>query len=214
MSEGLSGGWLSAIALGLVEGLSEFLPISSTGHLIIAAHWLGENSESAKLFEVVIQLGAVLAVCWEYRRRLWNMAFAIGRPKSPDGQLAFVIFLAFLPAAFLGLLLHGVIKAHLFSPKTVAAALIVGGVAILWVENLKISPRINTLNRLGFLDALVIGVAQSLALFPESPVPVRQSSAECCGGWSDVAPPSFHFCWHYQPCLPLSPTIYGKTKPY
>ena len=121
------------------------------------------------------------------------MAFAIGRPKSPDGQLAFVIFLAFLPAAFLGLLLHGVIKAHLFSPKTVAAALIVGGVAILWVENLKISPRINTLNRLGFLDALVIGVAQSLALFPESPVPVRQSSAECCGGWSDVAPPSFHF---------------------
>ena len=127
MSEGLSGGWLSAIALGLVEGLSEFLPISSTGHLIIAAHWLGENSESAKLFEVVIQLGAVLAVCWEYRRRLWNMAFAIGRPKSPDGQLAFVIFLAFLPAAFLGLLLHGVIKAHLFSPKTVAAALIVGG---------------------------------------------------------------------------------------
>ena len=65
MSEGLSGGWLSAIALGLVEGLSEFLPISSTGHLIIAAHWLGENSESAKLFEVVIQLGAVLAVCWE-----------------------------------------------------------------------------------------------------------------------------------------------------
>ena len=81
MSEGLSGGWLSAIALGLVEGLSEFLPISSTGHLIIAAHWLGENSESAKLFEVVIQLGAVLAVCWEYRRRLWNMAFAIGRPK-------------------------------------------------------------------------------------------------------------------------------------
>ena len=80
-----------------------------------------------------------------------------------------------------GLLLHGVIKAAFVSPKTVAAALIVGGVAILWVENLKISPRINTLNRLGFLDALVIGVAQSLALFPESPVPVRQSSAECCG---------------------------------
>ncbi|WOV91608.1 MAG: undecaprenyl-diphosphate phosphatase [Candidatus Zeuxoniibacter abyssi] len=178
MSEGLSGGWLSAIALGLVEGLSEFLPISSTGHLIIAAHWLGENSESAKLFEVVIQLGAVLAVCWEYRRRLWNMAFAIGRPKSPDGQLAFVIFLAFLPAAFLGLLLHGVIKAHLFSPKTVAAALIVGGVAILWVENLKISPRINTLNRLGFLDALVIGVAQSLALFPG----ISRAGATIIGG--------------------------------
>ena len=214
MSEGLSGGWLSAIALGLVEGLSEFLPISSTGHLIIAAHWLGENSESAKLFEVVIQLGAVLAVCWEYRRRLWNMAFAIGRPKSPDGQLAFVIFLAFLPAAFLGLLLHGVIKAHLFSPKTVAAALIVGGVAILWVENLKISPRINTLNRLGFLDALVIGVAQSLALFPG----ISRAGATIIGGmlWGleRRCATEFSFLLALPTMFAAVATIYGKTKPY
>ncbi len=178
MSDGLSGGWQSAVILGLVEGLSEFLPISSTGHLIITAHWLGENSETAKLFEIVIQLGAILAVCWEYRRRLWNMGLAIHKPHTLDGQLAYILLLAFLPAAFFGLLLHGLIKEYLFSPQTVAMALIVGGVVILAVERRQLVPRINNLNQLRFRDALVLGFAQSIALFPG----VSRAGATIIGG--------------------------------
>ena len=98
-AEGLRGGWVAAALLGLLEGLTEFLPISSTGHLIVAAHFLGETSEGAKLFEVVIQLGAIGAVCWEYRRRLFGAALfadAAGR------RLAMNLAVAFVPAAVLG----------------------------------------------------------------------------------------------------------------
>ena len=130
--------WLEIILLGAVEGITEFLPVSSTGHLIVAAHLLGRTEETDKLFEVVIQLGAVFAVCWHYRGRLWRAA------KNPGGEktlrLATNLILAFLPAAVFGLLFYSYIKEYLFSPQTVAAALIVGGIAILLIEKKKSRP--------------------------------------------------------------------------
>ena len=164
MSDGLAGGWSSVVILGVVEGLTEFLPVSSTGHLIIVGHLLGEHSETAKVFDIFIQLGAILAVCWHERRRLARMFCNL-----PSSRLALNLAVAFMPAAVLGLLLHGFIKAHLFSPFVVAAALIVGGVVILVVERRRKTPRISRINDVDDLrpkDALIIGLAQALALFP------------------------------------------------
>ena len=163
---GLSGGWLHAAILGVVEGVTEFLPVSSTGHLIVAAHWLGENSESAKLFEVVIQLGAILAVCWHYRLRLWQTARATFRRGEPFPPLLTNLFIAFLPAAILGLLFYSLIKAHLFSPLTVAVALIIGGVIIIIAERKPRRAKIEEVDDIRPRDALVIGLAQSLSLVP------------------------------------------------
>ncbi len=163
---GLNGGWLNAAILGAVEGITEFLPVSSTGHLIVAAHFLGENSEAAKLFEVVIQLGAILAVCWHYRLRLWQTARAVFRKGEPFPPLLTNLFVAFLPAAILGFAFYDFIKAHLFSPVTVGAALIVGGIVIIIAERKPRAARIDNMDMLRPRDALVIGLAQSLALFP------------------------------------------------
>ena len=156
--------WLEIIFLGAVEGITEFLPVSSTGHLIVAAHLLGRTAESDKLFEVVIQLGAVCAVCWQYRERLWRMARDIGGAKTR--RMAINLSLAFLPAAVCGLLFYETIKAHLFSPLTVAAALIVGGAAIILIERKSRVPRVSDIDELRARDALVIGCCQTLALFP------------------------------------------------
>ncbi|HWA41062.1 MAG TPA: undecaprenyl-diphosphate phosphatase, partial [Gemmatimonadales bacterium] len=119
------GQLLRAVLLGVVEGVTEYLPISSTGHLIVAGDFLGWNGPRAATVEIFIQLGAVLAVVWHYRTRLLGVA---ARVTAPEGR-AFVVplFVAFLPAAVVGLLLHGWIKAHLFSPLVVAGALVVGG---------------------------------------------------------------------------------------
>ena len=174
-SGGLRGGWISAALLGLLEGLTEFLPISSTGHLIVAAHFLGEKSEGAKLFEVVIQLGAIGAVCWEYRRRLFRAALfadAGGR------RLARNLAAAFVPAAVLGAAFHGLIKAHLFSPVTVAWALMVGGAVIVAVERRPRSHRISSVDELTLRDALWVGLAQAAALFPG----VSRAGATIIGG--------------------------------
>lgn len=168
---GLVGGLLHAAILGVVEGITEFLPVSSTGHLIVAAHLLGEHSDAAKLFEVVIQLGAILAVCWHYRTRLWQTAATMARYGKPP-PLLINLFVAFLPAAVLGLAFYDVIKAYLFSPQSVAIALIAGGIVIILVERKpegKKSPRrrdIADIDDIRPKDALVIGLAQSLALIP------------------------------------------------
>ena len=166
MEQGLVGGWLHAVILGVVEGITEFLPVSSTGHLIVAAHWLGEHSDAAKLFEVVIQLGAILAVCWHYRLRLWQTARATFRRGEPLPPLWINLFVAFLPAAVLGLLFYDVIKQYLFSPQSVAVALIIGGIVIIIAERKPRRPRIEEVDNIRPRDALVIGLAQSLALFP------------------------------------------------
>ena len=122
-----------AFILGLVEGATEFLPISSTGHLIIVGDLLSFNDAKGKIFEIVIQLGAILAVCFEFRKRLFNTITHIKNDASAQG-FALNLLIAFLPAALLGLAFHDFIKQYLFSPITVAIALIVGGFAILFIE--------------------------------------------------------------------------------
>ncbi|MEQ1488702.1 MAG: undecaprenyl-diphosphate phosphatase, partial [Methylotenera sp.] len=124
---------LKAFILGIVEGATEFLPISSTGHLIIVGDWLNFNDDKGKVFEIVIQLAAILAVCWEFRRKLIDTALHITTQNTAQ-RFALNLLLAFLPAAVLGLAFHSAIKQYLFSPITVAIALIVGGFAILWIE--------------------------------------------------------------------------------
>jgi len=157
---------LKALILGIVEGVTEFLPVSSTGHLIIAGDILHFNDEIGKAFEVVIQLGAILAICWEYRAKLLHVAAAI--PVDPVAR-RFVanLFIAFLPAAIIGLMLIKTIKAHLFQPFTVAIAFIVGGLIIFLVEKYhRYQPRILKVEELRWSDALKIGLAQTLALIP------------------------------------------------
>ena len=165
-----------AFILGIVEGTTEFLPISSTGHLIITGDLLNFNDEKGKIFEVVIQLGAILAVCWAYRQRLINMASSL----SNKNTQSFVqnLLIAFLPAAILGFLFHKKIEHYLFSPITVAIALIVGGFAILFIE--KNTPVSSTthIDNVSSKQALQIGLAQALALFPG----VSRSGATILGG--------------------------------
>lgn len=162
--------------LGLLEGLTEFLPVSSTGHLIIAADLLDFNGESAQVFEIVIQLGAILGVAWDYRARL---ARAVTQFRAPTEQrFVLNLFLAFLPAAILGLLFHEQIKTHLFNSFTVAIALIVGGIVILIIERLPLKPRVSEVDAMRPADAFKIGLAQTLSLFPG----VSRAGATIMGG--------------------------------
>src|SRR5688572_11410097 len=124
---------VKALLMGIVEGLTEFLPISSTGHLILAGSLLGLNDDKAKVFDIVIQTGAMLAIVWEYRRKFLGVALGLG---SDPAARRFVLNLivAFVPAALLGLVFGNAIKSHLFHPVPVAIAFIVGAFVILWVE--------------------------------------------------------------------------------
>jgi undecaprenyl-diphosphatase len=159
-----------ALILGVVEGLTEFLPVSSTGHLIIAGHLLKFNAPQAKTFDVVIQLGAILAVCWEFRQRIVKVV--VGLPVSADARrFAFNVIIATIPAVVLGLLCEKAIKAVLFAPVPVALALALGGVVILWVEARQrsgngVEARIHSIDDLRPLDALKVGLAQCFALIP------------------------------------------------
>lgn len=163
---------LKAFVLGIVEGLTEFLPVSSTGHLIIAADLMNLSDDKTKVFEIVIQAGAILAVCWEYRARLVS-TFA-GITHDPVAQrFAINVFIAFLPCAALAFLFNKAIKAVLFKPVPVALAFIVGGIIILFAERWYkrreangISPRIETVDQMNWQDALKVGIAQCAALFP------------------------------------------------
>ena len=168
---------VKAFILGVVEGATEFLPISSTGHLIIVGDYLHFNDDKGKVFEIVIQLAAILAVCWEYRRKLIDTALHLGS-ESQARQFVLNLFLAFLPAAILGLALHSTIKQYLFSPITVAVALIVGGFAILWIERLALTASTVHIDKIGPKQAVQIGLAQSLALFPG----VSRAGATILGG--------------------------------
>lgn len=156
---------LEAALLGVVEGLTEFLPVSSTGHLILVGWLIDFNGPPGKVFEVVIQLGAILAICALYFSRLLKVA--IGLPTRPESR-RFVasVLLAFLPAVVLGVLLHGYIKAVLFSPWVVVTALVTGGIAILLIERLSIEPRHHDAERLPPGLALRIGFCQALAMIP------------------------------------------------
>lgn len=159
---------VEALVFGAVEGLTEFLPVSSTGHLLLLGHILGVSGEGAswKTFVVLIQLGAILAILLVYFRRLLSIALAL--PSDP-GARRFVagILLAFLPAAIIGAVLHGFIKSVLFeSPATISVALIVGGVILLWIDRLPKQPRYTDVTTYPMALYLKIGLCQCLALVP------------------------------------------------
>src|SRR2546422_3990622 len=151
--------FLVAAVLGPVEGLTEFLPVSSTGHLILVGHWMGFTGNAAATFEVVIQLGAILAVMWLYRQSLVGHALALGRDGTSRRFYGNLV-LAFLPAAVLGFKFHDAIKSRLFTPHVVAIALIAGAVAIFVVEMLKLRARSSSVESVSPPQALGIGVAQ------------------------------------------------------
>jgi undecaprenyl-diphosphatase len=158
-----------ALILGVVEGLTEFLPVSSTGHLIVAGSLLDFTGAEAKTFHVVIQFGAILAIVWEYRRKIG--AVIMGLPTQPKARrFTANVVIATIPAVVLGLLLEKKIKAVLFSPVPVAVALILGGVVILWAEARQrdrgVAPRVTSVDELTYADALKVGLAQCLALIP------------------------------------------------
>lgn len=156
---------LKTIILGIVEGLTEFLPISSTGHLILVGDLLNFNDDKGKLFEIVIQVGAILAVCWEYRAKI--AAVILGLPKQQHAQkFAINLAIAFVPLASLGLLFGKYIKAVLFKPIPVALAFIVGAFVIIWAEKREHKISIFEVEDLSPLDALKLGFAQAFALIP------------------------------------------------
>jgi undecaprenyl-diphosphatase len=159
---------LHALILGIVEGLTEFLPVSSTGHLILAGSLLGFNDERGKVFEVVIQTGAMLAVVWEYRQRFFRV----------DVKLYRNLIVAFIPAAVLGLAFGSAIKAHLFRPLPVALAFIIGGVIILLVDRRDRPGRVAATSAMTWRDALQVGIAQCFALIPGT----SRSGATIIGG--------------------------------
>ena len=159
---------LQALILGVVEGLTEFLPVSSTGHLILVGALLDFNDARGKLFEIVIQSGAILAVCWEYRARIVSVIGGLPSDQA-SRNFALNIAIAFTPLAVLGLLFGKFIKANLFNPMVVATTFILGGVIILWAERRAKAagaPRIVEVDELQPIDALKLGLAQALALIP------------------------------------------------
>jgi len=157
--------YFKAFLLGIVEGFTEFLPISSTGHLIIVGQLIGFGGEKAKVFDITIQLAAILAVCWEFRARLWAAVAGLASERAQQRFVANLV-IAFTPAAVLGLVFHGAIKQHLFHPVPVAAAFVIGGLLILWVERREHRVTIAEVDDMRWRDALKIGCAQALALIP------------------------------------------------
>ena len=198
---------IKVIIMGIVEGLTEFLPISSTGHLILAGSLLNFTGEKIKVFEIVIQAGAMLAVCWEYRHRIIDV---IRNFSSDVAARRFVanLLVAFLPAVVLGLLFGKLIKAHLFAPVPVALAFIIGAFAILIVERRnrlnEDSLRIHSVDEMTMLDAFKVGCAQCFALIPGT----SRSGASIIGamafGLSRQAATEFSF-------FLAIPTLFGAT---
>jgi undecaprenyl-diphosphatase len=156
---------LQALILGIVEGLTEFLPISSTGHLILVGDLLGFNDEKGKMFEIMIQCGAILAVCWEYRAKLGAVVAGLASDRGAQ-RFAVNLLVAFVPLAVLGLAFGTTIKAVLFKPVPVALAFIGGGLIILWAERREHRITVKTVDDLRWRDALKVGLAQCLALIP------------------------------------------------
>jgi len=168
---------LKALILGVVEGVTEFLPVSSTGHLILTAELLDFNDERGKLFNIVIQSGAMLAVCWEYRAKIGQVLRGLPSDRAAQ-RFALNVLVAFLPLAIIGLLFGKAIKAYLFNAPVVATAFIVGGLVILWAERRDHRIRVESIDDLSLTDAIKLGLAQALALIPGT----SRSGATIIGG--------------------------------
>ena len=169
--------WLEAIILGLVEGITEFLPISSTGHLILTQSLLGLKGTASEALLFIIQGPAILAVCWEFRQKLLHTAFSVHREPA-SRRFVLNLLIVFLPVAVLAYEFGDAIKAVLFKPVTVAIALVVGGVIILWAESRKHVERVQDVDQLTYLDALKLGAFQALSLIPGT----SRSGATIIGG--------------------------------
>jgi len=166
-----------ALLLGIVEGLTEFLPISSTGHQIIVADLMGFTGERANAFNIIIQLAAILAVVFEFRRKILSTVLDLPRERSAQ-RFTLNLIVAFLPAAVLGVLFADLIHQYLFNPITVASALVIGGIIMLWAERRKHSIRCEQVDNMNWQDALKIGFAQCLAMIPGT----SRSGATIIGG--------------------------------
>lgn len=200
---------LKAAILGLVEGATEFIPVSSTGHLIVVSDWLNLVDERSKTFDVFIQLGAILAIVWLYRARL-SQAILSAREDPRSRRFMGNLLIAFLPAALVGFLAHNWIKTHLFNPTVVAVALVVGGILILLIERWAPVPRVNDVTALPPRTALGIGLAQVLSLVPGT----SRSGATIMGGYalglSRVAATEFSFFLAIP--VMLAATLYDLVK--
>ena len=154
-----------ALILGVVEGLTEFLPVSSTGHQIVVADLIGFDGQRAKAFNIIIQLGAILAVMWEYRRKI--LSVVVGLPsEAPAQKFTANLLVAFIPAVIMGLLFADLIEKWLFNPITVASALVVGGLIMLWAEKRPHKVVAEEVDDMRWQQALKVGCAQCLALIP------------------------------------------------
>jgi undecaprenyl-diphosphatase len=170
---------VAAAIQGIVEGVTEFLPVSSTGHLIVAGDWLGLTDERAKTFDIFIQLGAILAIVWIYRERFRLVAQSVIREPA-SRRFVTNLLVAFIPVAVVGVLIHHWIKEHLFTPPVVALGFIGGGIVILFIERWKPPELVHDAMDLQPRTALGIGLAQLLALIPG----VSRSGATIMGGYA------------------------------
>ena len=169
---------LKALFLGLIEGLTEFLPISSTGHLILFGHLIDFKSDSGRVFEVVIQFGAILAVCWLYRQKIIALIRGFFSGEVHARRFAINVFVAFLPAVVIGVLAVDFIKQVLFSPLVVAFALIIGGLIIFAVEAREYKPKTIEATDISFKQSILVGFAQCVAMVPGT----SRSGASMIGG--------------------------------
>lgn len=169
--------YLKALLMGFVEGLTEYLPVSSTGHLILFGDAIRFNTANASVFEVVIQMGAIAAVIIAYFKKFWHVANSFFTEKK-SRHFVWLLVLAFMPAAIFGFLLHEAIKAHLFNSTVVAISLIVGGVIMLIIDRLPLKPRVMDVDALTLPDAIKIGFYQCVAMIPG----VSRSGATIVGG--------------------------------
>lgn len=188
---------VQAAILGVVEGLTEFLPVSSTGHLILASRAMGLAGEAVDRFEIVIQAGALLAVVWLYRGRVGELLASLYRPHPRGRALLLKLLVAFLPAAAVGLLLHRVIEERLFGPGPVAGALLLGGVLMIGIERWRTSrapaPAYGTVDAIPVSAALVIGLIQCLSLWPGTSRAMVTILAGLLLGCTPVAAAEFSF---------------------
>jgi undecaprenyl-diphosphatase len=156
---------LQATLLGAIEGLTEFIPVSSTGHLILLIDILKFAGPPGKVFEIIIQLGAIFAVCWLFRKKIWNLAITFPTNKT-SRHFAYIILIAFLPAAIIGAMFHSYIKVALFNPTVVAISLIIGGIIIICIERIKPKAEIFTIDEISYPKSIALGIIQCLAMIP------------------------------------------------